>query len=179
MADLTKTQLGLRDQVRDRIRAGECVVGLDPGSTDCGWAVLDRDGPRWRLIEAGVASAPKGWPTPLRIQRIGRSLRVLATRFAPALVGIEQPFVNPRVSARAAIVVGMAHGLAQGAFVDAWPEPIAPARAKARAGLTGAATKEDVARRLWSVHGLEVGGLALDATDAIAVALAAGVEVGV
>lgn len=161
----------------DAWEAGDVALGFDPGSFALGWAAL-RVGAQGRptLLDAGVLRATKSHPLPIRLQALARGLVELRQHLAPCLVGIETPFVNPNQpgSSRTAMVLGMVHGLPLATFgPGAWVEQVPPAEAKRVAGLHGAATKDVVAGRLWSLHGMEVEHLEADATDAIAVGLAA------
>lgn len=49
--------------------SGAVIVGIDPGVTSLGWAIALDTPERWRLVEAGASSAPRG-TTPAEAARI-------------------------------------------------------------------------------------------------------------
>lgn len=67
------------------------MIGLDPSSTACGYAVTNTDGPPNDLIDCGVLTPTRGWVLGARCDWIGRRVRKLLTKYEPVAVVIETP----------------------------------------------------------------------------------------
>ena len=86
------------------------VLGIDPGLTRCGYAVVDGAGPATRRRRprrdphTGRRRCRSGWP------RCAREIAALIAEFRPAAVAVEQVFFQ--VNVRTAMSVGQASGLA-------------------------------------------------------------------
>ncbi len=85
------------------------VLGIDPGSRRCGYGVVAREGRRLRVVESGVLE-PGELPMPERLGRILGELDALLRRTRPAEVSVEAVFSG--ASARSALVLGQARGVA-------------------------------------------------------------------
>ncbi len=96
----------------DPRRAATCrVLGIDPGLTRCGYAIIDGRG------ASDVSAVSLGVITTLRTDALPRRLGILRTEFAeliaefrPDVVAVEQVFFQ--VNVRTAMSVGQASGLA-------------------------------------------------------------------
>ncbi len=85
------------------------VLGLDPGSRNLGFGVVERTGHRWRWIESGAVHLDGRKPLPERLTAIyDATVRLLETH-RPDLVAIEECFVAR--SPRAALVLGQVRGV--------------------------------------------------------------------
>jgi crossover junction endodeoxyribonuclease RuvC len=85
------------------------VLGIDPGSRRCGYAVIRREGGRLTVIESGVL-VPGARPMAERLALLLDGLAEVIARSAPAEVAIEQIFAG--ISPRSALVLGQARGVA-------------------------------------------------------------------
>jgi len=146
------------------------VIGIDPGSRVVGYAVLDVLGPgRWKYVECGTLVA-RGDDPVQRVHELVGSLAEVLSELTPTSAAMETAFHGQSTSsvlrlaeARGALREAlMARGLRPGEY--------APAHVKRMVAGRGAATKDEIARRVTLVCGLSEQPPA-DATDALAVAL--------
>ena len=87
------------------------VLGIDPGLTRCGYAVIDGRGPGDVVAVAlGVIRTPAAEPLPQRLAALRGELASLIAEFQPAAVAVEHVFFQ--VNVRTAMSVGQASGLA-------------------------------------------------------------------
>jgi crossover junction endodeoxyribonuclease RuvC len=86
------------------------VMGIDPGLSRCGYAVVEgrRAGPR--AVALGVVTTPPTDPLPTRLVELQRELRALLAEFHPGAVAVER--VLFQVNVRTAMAVGQASGIA-------------------------------------------------------------------
>jgi len=85
------------------------VLGIDPGSRRCGYGVVAREGRQLRVVASGVL-APGALPMAERLGRILDGLEDVVRRARPAEVAVEAVFSG--ASARSALVLGQARGVA-------------------------------------------------------------------
>lgn len=86
------------------------VLGIDPGLTRCGYAVVDGTASRSIAVALGVIRTPPADELPARLAALQRELVALLEEFQPAAVAVEQVFFQ--VNVRTAMSVGQASGLA-------------------------------------------------------------------
>ena len=87
------------------------VLGIDPGLTRCGYAVIDALGPQQATaVSLGVLRTPPSSPLPERLALLHADLAELLREFTPHTVVVEQLFFQ--VNVRTAMSVGQASGLA-------------------------------------------------------------------
>jgi len=92
------------------------VLGIDPGLTRCGFAVVDGRGARSVVaISLGVITTPKTDPLPARLAALRTEFTDLIAEYRPQVVAVEQVFFQ--VNVRTAMSVGQASGLA---LAEAW-----------------------------------------------------------
>ncbi|MCY2959343.1 MAG: crossover junction endodeoxyribonuclease RuvC [Planctomycetota bacterium] len=148
------------------------VLGIDPGTRVVGYgAIVDAArGPR--LYAAGVLRAPAEGDVPARLAHIRRELDELIAKLGPAVVVVEQAFASKNLQSALRIGEGRGVILACAAGAGATVVQLPPAVAKKALVGHGAADKRQVARMV--MHALDVRelDLPLDATDALALALA-------
>jgi crossover junction endodeoxyribonuclease RuvC len=146
------------------------ILGIDPGSRVCGYAVLEADGPRYRYVECGVLTAPAGRPFEQRLAEIGRQLTDLIAELAPAVVAVEDVF--SRINIRSALALAQARGAViavaglAGLPVHSYAAPLVKRAVTGR----GRASKEQVGRMVAALVGLS-SPPEEDAADALAVAI--------
>lgn len=148
------------------------VLGVDPGTRVAGFGaiVLAPDGPR--LVACGVIRTPAGAEIAVRLAHLASELRAILARVRPTVVVVEGAFAALNV--RSALRIGEARGavLATAAAAGARVMEISPASAKKALVGNGNASKEQVAAMVAVVLGVEEIDAPLDATDALALALA-------
>lgn len=147
------------------------VLGVDPGLTRCGYAVLQRDGTSVSAQTLGVITSPPDMDLADRLTMVMADIEALIDETRPSAVAVEQVFFQS--NARTAMGVAQASGLV---LVCARRRglPVArytPSQVKRAVTGSGVADKKQiqsmVARRL----NLSVLPSPADAADAAAVAL--------
>lgn len=144
------------------------VLGIDPGSRRCGYAVVAREGSRLRVIESGVL-VPGEHPVAERLARILDGLGAVIDRARPSEVSIEHVFAG--VSPRSALVLGQARGVALAAAARAGLQVFEYQPSEAKLAFTGSgrASKEQMVRTARALLGVEAD--LADEADAIALAV--------
>ena len=152
--------------------ANAIVLGVDPGRRVVGYgAVVDlRGGPRF--LAAGVLRVDPKKSVAERLAWILDELEAIVARVRPSVVVVEQAFAHRNI--RAALRIGEARGviLACAARARAEAIEISPAAAKKAVLGHGGADKTRVARMVGRILGLQELPRPLDATDALALAIA-------
>ncbi len=145
------------------------VLGIDPGSSATGWALVIATGNRHRLEKAGVIR-PRGADRPVRLADLAARLDERIVSLSPDVAAVELAFSgrNPRsglvlAEARGVILATLGrHGLPVCGLT--------PAAVKSAVVGTGRAEKQQVVFMVVRLLGLAKPP-ARDAADAIAVAL--------
>ncbi len=144
------------------------VLGLDPGSLNTGFGIVDVDGPNLRWVAHGAIQV-KGEDFVVRLRRIHAELVALLERYQPHEVAVERVFVNRNVDS--ALKLGQARGAALAAVpasVDVFE--YAPRAVKLSVVGAGSAEKQQVQHMVMQLVALE-GRLKADAADALAIAI--------
>ena len=148
------------------------VLGLDPGLSRCGYAVLESAaGVPTRAVALGILTTPASSPVPERLAELQRDLRALFDEHPPAVVAVER--VLFQVNVRTAMSVGQASGLAMAEAAGRGCEVVqySPNEVKQAVAGYGAASKEQVQRMVQTLLGLAEAPSPPDAADAAALAL--------
>ncbi len=148
------------------------VLGIDPGLSRCGYAVLE-PAPRGQAIARalGVIRTSPDTPTPLRLAELQLELRALIAEFGPKVVSVERIFFQNNV--RTAVGVAQASGLAIAEAVasGATVAEYSPNEVKSVVAGDGRADKEQVQTMVQTLLGLAARPKPADAADAAALAL--------
>jgi crossover junction endodeoxyribonuclease RuvC len=144
------------------------VLGLDPGSLNTGYGVVDVDGPALRWVAHGAIQV-KGEDFIVRLRRIHAELVTLLERYQPDEVAIERVFVNRNVDSALKL------GQARGAALAAVPASVsvyeyAPRVVKLSVVGAGSAEKQQVQHMVTQLVAVE-GRPSADAADALAIAI--------
>lgn len=152
------------------------VLGIDPGSRATGYGVIET-GPVFRRRASGVIRTAGEEDLPRRLARIHADLTEVIAEHAPAAMAVEDLF-NAK-NARSALILGQARGviLLAGAQAGLKVAHYAPREVKLALTGNGAAVKDQVRFMVSRLLGLKED-LALDESDALAVALAHAGRVG-
>jgi crossover junction endodeoxyribonuclease RuvC len=148
------------------------VLGIDPGLTRCGYAVVQASGPSTAsALSMGVIRTPSADPLPKRLAELRAELVELIEEFRPHVVAVEQVFFQTNV--RTAMSVGQASGLA---LAEAWARgcevaQYTPNQVKDAVAGWGAADKMQVQKMVQTRLGLTALPKPADAADAAALAL--------
>ena len=86
------------------------VLGIDCGTERTGYAVIDSDGGRHRMVTAGVIRTQAGAPLESRLLEIARGLRDVIQQQRPQAAAVEQVFhaANTKTALKLAHVRGVA-----------------------------------------------------------------------
>lgn len=144
------------------------ILGIDPGIKNCGWGVIDADGPP-RYVAAGVIK-PKddGAGHGERLLSVGRQVARLIGEYEPQAVAMERAGRSANLQSETQWIIG--HLLAVVARAGLMPSLYYLSAVKKRVTGTGRATKAQVASEVWRALGRD-GPVANHAADALAVAL--------
>lgn len=148
------------------------ILGIDPGTLVVGYGAvrLTSSGPVF--ITAGVLRPRRSAPVPERLGEIGAGLDELLVDLAPSVVVVEEAFVARNVQSALRLGEGRGVALACATRYGAQVAQLPPAVAKKALVGNGAAPKEQVAGMVVRLLGLNGAKVPLDATDALALALA-------
>jgi crossover junction endodeoxyribonuclease RuvC len=147
------------------------VIGIDPGTANCGYGIVHASGGRLRAIGHGSWSTPAGERLELRLKTIFEGVAALVEEHEPDAVALEESFVG--VDARIALAVGQARGvvLVAAALQGVECTEYAPARVKQAVCGHGRAEKAQVQRMVKVILGLQALPTPNHASDALAVAI--------
>lgn len=154
------------------MRASTRVLGIDPGLTRCGYAVLDGRGPAAATaVSLGVIRTPATDELPHRLAALRDELVGLISEFRPDVVAVERVFFQ--VNVRTAMSVGQASGLAlcEAAAAGCDVVQYTPNEVKGAVAGYGAADKAQVAKMVQTRLKLSRPPKPADAADAAALAL--------
>jgi crossover junction endodeoxyribonuclease RuvC len=148
------------------------VLGIDPGTRVVGYGalVLADDGPR--LLAAGTLEPPRSLPVPGRLGFILEEFESLLRRLRPNTLVIEEAFVFRNVQAALRVAEGRGAVLAAAARQGLEIVQYTPATAKKAITGNGRADKTQVAQMVAVLLSLKEPLTSLDASDALALALA-------
>ena len=148
------------------------VLGIDPGTLAMGYGALVERAEGPRLLAAGTLRPPAGLAVPARLGFLREQLDQLFARLRPGVVVVEEAFAA--INVQSALRIGEARGVvlscAQHAGIDI--AQYSPASAKKALVGNGRADKSQVAQCVAGELGLDEVPGSLDASDALALALA-------
>jgi crossover junction endodeoxyribonuclease RuvC len=148
------------------------VLGIDPGLTRCGVAVVEgRPGATLTAVHISVLRTDADAPVELRLQAVHAGLVDLVTEFAPDAIAIERVFSQHNVRS----AMGTAQAAAMGLLVAAQHGlPVAlhtPTEVKAAVTGSGRADKAQVTAMVTRICRLAGPPKPADAADAVAIAI--------
>jgi crossover junction endodeoxyribonuclease RuvC len=147
------------------------ALGIDPGTADTGYGVVECAGSRLRALDAGVIQTRPGTPLEKRLAEIHAALGDLLDRYQPDAVAVEELYFGANV--RTAFAVGQARGvvlLAAGQRQTA-TRSYTPQQVKSAVCGHGRADKKQVASMVARLLGLQAAPVSEHAADALAVAI--------
>lgn len=148
------------------------MLGIDPGLTRCGYAVLDARGAgSIQAVALGVIRTSPSDPLPNRLAALREEFAALHDEFHPHSVAVEQVFFQ--VNVRTAMSVGQASGLALAEAAARGCEVVqyTPNQVKDTVAGWGGAGKAQVQKMVQVRLGLSQPPRPADAADAAALAL--------
>jgi crossover junction endodeoxyribonuclease RuvC len=147
------------------------VLGIDPGTADTGYGVVESAGSRLRALDSGVIKTRAGVAAELRLAEIHALVAELLDRHRPEALAIEGLYFG--VNTRTAFAVGQARGvtlLAAGQR-NLPVRSYTPQQVKGAVCGHGGAAKDQVGRMVTRLLGLAEAPGSDHAADALAVAI--------
>jgi crossover junction endodeoxyribonuclease RuvC len=147
------------------------VLGIDPGTLNLGYGVVDEDGGEMAMVDCGVLSLSSKIPVEQRLSSLYKKLVEIVARHQPDEVAIEEPFVAD--NRRSALAVGRAQAIAILAAANK-NLPVfryLPTQVKQQVTDYGGSGKEQVQEMVRLQLGLAERPEPSDAADALAVAI--------
>jgi crossover junction endodeoxyribonuclease RuvC len=147
------------------------VLGIDPGTAACGYAIVHESDGRLRALVHGWWQTPSRERPELRLKTIFEGVQALVAEYEPDAAALEESFVG--ADARTALSVGQARGVVLVASALAGVEcaEYAPARVKQAVCGYGRAEKAQVSRMVQTILSLTTPPGSTHASDALAVAI--------
>jgi crossover junction endodeoxyribonuclease RuvC len=147
------------------------VLGIDPGSSEAGYGVLDVEGSKLRFVACGTIMCRPRKPSAERLFELHRGLLEVVEKYKPDAVAIESAFFG--LNARTALRLGESRAAAILAAASSGLEvtDYEPRLVKQAVVGRGGASKEQVEGMIRSVVGVGDGPHSEQAFDALAVAV--------
>ncbi|PKL47508.1 MAG: crossover junction endodeoxyribonuclease RuvC [Planctomycetes bacterium HGW-Planctomycetes-1] len=147
-------------------------MGIDPGLQVCGYAVIEADRNRTKLLEAGICKTDSKKPLEKRLVQIAQDINSLLEKFGPACMAVEDLYSH-YVHPKTAILMGHARGVILASACENGIDVRSFAATKIKKSLTGngRASKMQMQRSIKSLLGLAKVPEPADVADAIAAAL--------
>lgn len=147
------------------------VLGIDPGLTRCGYAVLVRSGAAVEARSIGVLTTPPSLGVPERLRMLAVDIDELLDEAAPVSVAMEQVFFQSNV--RTAVAVAQASAVAMLAAATRGIPLVQYTPSQVKLAVTGSGTagKTQVQAMVQRRLGLSRPPQPADAADAAAIAL--------
>jgi crossover junction endodeoxyribonuclease RuvC len=147
------------------------VLGIDPGTASTGFGVVESAGSRMRLLEDGVIATRPGVALERRLAEIHARVGALLDAHQPEAIAIEELYFG--ANARTAFAVGQARGVVLLAAGQRGvpSRSYTPQQVKGAVCGSGRAAKDQVARMVARLLGLDAPPAPDHAADALAVAI--------
>jgi crossover junction endodeoxyribonuclease RuvC len=151
-------------------------LGIDPGLTRSGWALVEANGSRYRLLESGVIaprSAAGAEDLPGRLADGYQRFVGVLELTRPTIVSVEDLFTTPRFP-KSALKMAHLRGVYCLAVAQAGIPLLALTATTVKQRLTGNghASKEQVQRMVFELCEVSGTGVPSDLSDAVALAIA-------
>ncbi len=147
------------------------ILGIDPGTNILGFAVIEVEGEAISVLEIGVLHLKEHKEHHEKLREIFLEIQEIIERYLPEDLAIEAPFFGKNVQSMLKLGraqgVAMAAGMTMGLHITEY----SPKKVKQSVTGNGNAAKEQVASMLCKMLFLNPEKLALDATDALSVAV--------
>ncbi len=147
------------------------ILGIDPGTNYCGYAVIVIEGSKIKLLEMGAFSMKHLDDPYQKLRKIFLDTQEVIENHQPESVAVESPFYGKNVQSM--LKLGRAQGVAIAAAMTMGLDITEYAPKKIKQSITGNgnASKEQVAAMLNSIVIGDTHHASLDASDALAAAV--------
>ncbi len=152
------------------------ILGVDPGTTTLGFAVLEKTGNSFSILDYGVVSTPPGIPLADKLVEISADLSSLLDTYRPDACGMETLLFT--TNQKTGIAVAQARGVAVLEIAKRGIPLVELGPLQVKKGIcgNGRAPKTQVQNALKMLFKLDAVPKPDDAADAIAIAYVAGVS---
>ena len=147
------------------------VLGIDPGTTGMGYAILDAGADPAHVIACGQVAAPADGSAAERLLAIANALDALIAEHAPGAIAIERLYFNKNVQTAMRVAEARGVALLCAARAGLIVAEYTPQEVKLSVTGSGAADKKQVQRMLALVLRLAVPLTQDNVADAVAIAL--------
>jgi crossover junction endodeoxyribonuclease RuvC len=156
------------------------VLGIDPGLAATGYAVLDAQNGRLRLLDSGCAKSTNRRPLEVRVRAIYDGLSEVLARWRPGLAVLEGLYSEYEFP-RTAILMGHVRGVICLAADQNGARVLEVSPAEVKHALTGSgrASKEQIQRAVTRMLSLKEPPESEHACDALALAIVGAAREGV
>jgi|FLYM01.1.fsa_nt_gi crossover junction endodeoxyribonuclease RuvC len=164
------------DQGEKRAHLSLRILGLDPGSHITGVGIVESSGSKLTHVHHQLIKAPKGLPLPARLQFIFKDLALIAQKYRPQVVVVEQVFLGKNVDS--AFKLGHARGVCMLALHEVGAETFELSAKEVKKILTGhgGASKEQVRQMVCQWLRVELVEKEMDISDALSLAISGSFE---
>lgn len=147
------------------------IMGIDPGTNFCGYAVIEIVGSKISLLEMGVFHMKHLETHYDKLRKIFLDVQEVIEIYEPTSISIEAPFYGKNIQSM--LKLGRAQGVAMAAAMTMGLDvtEYAPKKIKQSVTGNGNASKEQVAAMLKSIVISNKEDASLDATDALGAAV--------
>jgi crossover junction endodeoxyribonuclease RuvC len=149
------------------------ICGIDPGLRITGYAVIEAEGARVKLIEAGVVRPDKGCTLPVRLRQLSLEVHDVFREHKPDAIAVEKLYSH-YAHPVTAILMGHARGVILAAAAQEHIDLVDISATRIKKLLTGNghASKMQMQGAVMHVLNLKATPEPPDVADAIAIALA-------
>ncbi len=147
------------------------ILGVDPGTNVLGYAILEVDSKKLKLIDLGVMKLAKLEDHQTKLKEIFLQLQEIIETYLPKYLAIEAPFYGKNVQSM--LKLGRAQGVCMAAAMTMGLEITEYSPKKIKQSITGNgnASKEQVSSMTEHILKTKITTKYLDATDALATAI--------
>lgn len=147
------------------------IIGIDPGTGILGFGVIDAEGAKLKLVDAGVIRTPVHQPDSDRLKTIHDELKELIEQHNPVVMSVEKLFFSRNITT--AMSVSQARGvvLLLGKQFDLELFEFTPPQIKQAVTGYGKAEKKQIQEMVRTILGLKEVPKPDDAADALAAAI--------
>lgn len=151
----------------------QIILGIDPGYALTGWGVLNKQGQKLKLLEAGCFASDKNLPHPERLWQLWQKTNALIKKYQPNLLAIEELFFfkNLKTALKVAEARGVILTAAHSQKITI--QEFTPLQIKQALVGYGRADKNQIQQMVKVILGLKNIITPDDAADAVAVAITA------
>lgn len=148
------------------------VLGIDPGLIITGWAVVEGNNRKVKVVEAGVIKVEQEYPLETRLKRLYDGITEIIDTLKPQFAAVEDLYSHYKHPATA-ILMGHARGVIFLAAGRAGIEVVTYPATRIKKSVTGSgnASKERVQRMVTALLSLAKVPQPPDVADALAVAI--------